>query len=103
MSIKSQIDEHKRALENNDLLYALTIHRNTFDHNFNFKEVKILYNSDNRKHRRCVEAAAILNYDTITQRCGYFNLNKHLSQNILRQHRIHDLQLNTAFTQLQPP
>ena len=91
---KIQNHEHKRALKNNDLSNRLTLLRNTFNHNFNFANTKILKNSHDLKKRRCIESAAILNYNTITQRCGHFNLNKQLSLNILKQYNIDKLKLN---------
>ena len=81
-------DEHKRALINNDLSNALTLHRNEQGHNFDFKNTKTLRNANNKRTRHIIESACISHFHTITQRPGNINLDKNISYRILKEHSI---------------
>ena len=86
--LKCRIDEHKRALINNDLSNALTLHRNAQSHNFDFENTKTLKHANDLKKRRTIESACIAHFKTIPQRPGHLNLDKNISYNILKEHNL---------------
>ena len=98
--LKSRMDEHRRALLQDDRSNALTVHRNAFGHNFDLDGVIILKKINDRMKRKTIEAAAIKNFHTIAQRPGDINLHPNISHHILKENNllIHADALRKRFT-----
>ena len=87
-ALKTRVDEHKRALRRNDLSNALTQHRNNFNHNFDLKNAVKLQLINDPIRRKTIEAATIMNFNTIKQKMGRINLHENVAYSILKENKI---------------
>ena len=71
-TINTQIYEHRRDLKRADLNNDLVKHNLETNHNFNFKDPKMLVYIYSKKHWKIVESSIISNPNTITNRDSVF-------------------------------
>ena len=86
--IQKQIYEHKRDLKKGIENNKLVLNNLETNHNFNFKDSKILVNLHNKKHRKSVDSSIISNYNSMKQRPGFSNLSSHLFKLVLKNYKI---------------
>ena len=104
-SLKTRVDEHLRAFIRNDLYNTLTQHRNKFNHNFDFRNAVKLELANDPIRRKTIEAAAIMNFNTIKQKSGRINLHENVAYNILKENNILQFKntINQSRTVTTPP
>ena len=73
MLINKRIYDHTRSLKRGNIKNVLVRYNLETNHNFNFKDSKMLLQIRKKKRRKIVATSIISNYNTIKQDCFFFN------------------------------
>ena len=87
-TLKQRLYEHRRALKSADPKNALVTHRNSENHNFNFRKAHPIKYIQTSSKRKLLESALISKYKTIKQKTGSYQLAKPLLKTILQENKI---------------